>query len=141
MNIPLIGSSGTDMATTLFIKNMVCDRCILVVNQELQKLGLKPVSVTLGEVSVEGTIDAVVQKKLDDSLLQPGFERTDGRKARLSENIKKEVIHLIHHEDLKPRKFNWSHILADRLHVEYNYLSSLFSAVEGITLEQYIIRQ
>ncbi len=129
------------MTTTLYIKNMVCDRCIMVVDQELEKLGLKPVNVVLGEVTVEGEINPEIQKQLDDSLQRLGFERIDDRKARLIENIKKEVIQLIHHEDLKHRKFNWSHILSDRLQYEYNYLSGLFSSVEGITLEQYIIRQ
>lgn len=31
--------------------------------------------------------------------------------------------------------------MADEAHLEYGYLSSLFSSMEGITLEQYIIRQ
>jgi YesN/AraC family two-component response regulator len=65
----------------------------------------------------------------------------DDRKAKLIESIKNKVINLIHHSDSKNRKFNWSTLLAEALHHDYNYLSSLFSSVEGITLEQYIIRQ
>jgi AraC family transcriptional regulator len=129
------------MATTLYIKNMVCDRCKLVVRQELEKLNLNPEKVALGEVVVSGDITAEVQKRLDDSLLGLGFERIDDRKARLIETIKNTVIELIHHGDPGSRKFNWSNILSDRLNYEYNYLSNLFSSVEGITLEQYIIRQ
>ncbi len=129
------------MSTTLHIKNMVCDRCKLVVGQELEKLGLKPEKIALGEVTVEGDISEETQKKLDDALMSVGFERIDDRKARLIENIKKTVIELIHHDSPQTRKLNWSDILADRLNYEYNYLSSLFSSVEGITLEQYIIRQ
>jgi AraC family transcriptional regulator len=129
------------MATTLYIKNMVCDRCKLVVKQELDKLGLSPERVTLGEVIIPGEITPDVQKKLDTALLDLGFERIDDRKARLIESIKNTVIELIHRADPANRKFNWSDILSDRLHYEYNYLSNLFSSVEGITLEQYIIRQ
>ena len=129
------------MATTFYIKNMVCDRCKLVVRQELEKLGLKPEKVALGEVTVAENISPQTQKQLDDSLLDLGFERIDDRKARLIENIKNTVIELIHHDNPGTRKFNWSDILSDRLHYEYNYLSSLFSSVEGMTLEQYIIRQ
>ena len=120
---------------------MVCDRCKLVVKQELDKLGLNPDRVTLGEVTLPGEITAEVQKKLDTALLNLGFERIDDRKARLIESIKNTVIELIHRGDPAHRKFNWSDILSDRLHYEYNYLSNLFSSVEGITLEQYIIRQ
>jgi AraC-like DNA-binding protein len=51
------------------------------------------------------------------------------------------VIQLIHHPDAQTRKLNWSTILSEELHIEYSYLSSLFSSVEGLTLEQYIIHQ
>lgn len=126
---------------TLYIKNMVCDRCKMVVGQALEKQGLKAEKISLGEVTIEGEISPEVQIQLDRSLMELGFERIDDRKARLIENIKKEVIELIHYGDPKSRKANWSDILSDRLHYEYNYLSNLFSSVEGITLEQYIIRQ
>lgn len=130
-----------DMASTLFIKNMVCDRCIMVVRQELDKLGLPATDVTLGEVTLERELSKEDQQKLDEALIRLGFERIDDRKGRLIENIKKLVIELIQNGDLRNQKFNWSDILSDRLHYEYNYLSNLFSSVEGITLEQYIIRQ
>ncbi len=129
------------MPTTLYIKNMVCDRCKLVVGQEMEKLGLKPGKIALGEVTIEEDLSSETLKKLDEALVSVGFERIDDRKARLIENIKKTVIELIHRDDPQTRKANWSDILADRLNYEYNYLSSLFSSVEGITLEQYIIRQ
>lgn len=129
------------MASTLFIKNMVCDRCIMVVRQELDKLGLPATDVTLGEVTLERELSKEDQQKLDEALIRLGFERIDDRKGRLIENIKKLVIELIQNGDLRNQKFNWSDILSDRLHYEYNYLSNLFSSVEGITLEQYIIRQ
>ena len=127
---------------TLYIKNMVCDRCKLVVRQELEKLGLKPEKVALGEITLkEEEIPAEVLKRLDESLLTLGFERIDDRKARLIDSIKNKVIELVHYGNPDSRKFNWSDILSESLHYEYNYLSSLFSSVEGITLEQYIIRQ
>jgi AraC family transcriptional regulator len=127
--------------TVLYIKNMVCDRCKLVVRQELEKLGLPPVKITLGEVTLPGPVDTAVLKKFDDGLRALGFERIDDRKARLIESIKSKIIEIIHYGNPGDRKFNWSDILAESLHYEYNYLSNLFSSVEGITLEQYIIRQ
>lgn len=120
---------------------MVCDRCKMVVRQEIEKLGLQPERVDLGEVEISGDIPEDIQKQLDGTLLSLGFERIDDRKARLIENIKNKVIDMIHHTDHVNLKYNWSAILSEALHYEYNYLSSLFSSVEGITLEQYIIRQ
>lgn len=128
--------------TTLYIKNMVCDRCKMVVTQELEKMGLHPEKVSLGEVTLkEDSLTEDQRHKLDSTLISLGFERIDDRKARLIESIKNKVIQMIHHADEIDRKFNWSHVLSEELHYEYNYLSNLFSSVEGITLEQYIIKQ
>lgn len=126
----------------LFIKNMVCHRCIMAVKQEFEKAGLHPEKVALGEVVIrEESIPTDKLTELDTALKSLGFERIDDRKARLIEGIKSKIIQQVHHSKQVDRKYNWSKILADEMHYEYNYLSSLFSSVEGITLEQYIIRQ
>ena len=128
--------------TTLFIKNMVCNRCISAVSQELQKLGFTPQKVSLGEVVIPDQIlDVASLKKIDLALESLGFERIDDRKGRLIESIKAKVIAMIHDPKAEARRINWSAWLADQLHYDYNYLSNLFSSVEGITLEQYVIRQ
>lgn len=128
--------------TTLYIKNMVCNRCIMVVKQELERQGLHPEKVSLGEVTIkEDGLSDDQQNRLDASLVSLGFERIDDRKARLIEAIKNRVIQLIHHTDKVDLKVNWSSLLSDEMHYEYNYLSNLFSSVEGVTLEQYIIKQ
>jgi len=114
----------------------------MVVEQELKNMGLHPETVALGEVTLqEETLSADQQKHLDEVLLKNGFERIDDRRARLIEHLKNTIIKHIHHSDRVSRKFNWSKVLADEAHYEYNYLSNLFSSMEGITLEQYIIRQ
>lgn len=114
----------------------------MVVSQELEKLGLHPCKVTLGEVTLqEDSLSDEIQDRLDTSLVNLGFERIDDRKARLIEAIKSKIIEMIHYSDRLDRKFNWSDVLSQEMHYEYNYLSNLFSSVEGITLEQYIIRQ
>lgn len=128
--------------TKLYIKNMVCNRCKMVVQQELERFGLHPEKVLLGEVSVaENEIPVDVQEKLYASLIRLGFERIDDKKARLIEGIKNKIIKMIHHSEMTDRRFNWSLVLSEEMHYEYNYLSNLFSSIEGITLEQYIIRQ
>lgn len=121
---------------------MVCNRCIMVVKQELERQGLHPEKVALGEVTIkEDSLSDAQQDKLDSALVDLGFERIDDRKARLIEAIKNKIIQMIHHSNKVDLKFNWSDVLAEEMHYEYNYLSNLFSSVEGVTLEQYIIRQ
>jgi len=83
---------------------MVCNRCVLVVNQELEKLGLHPEKISLGEVILkEDHLSQDILNQLDSSLINLGFERMDDRKARLIESIKNKVINLIHHSDKNDR--------------------------------------
>ena len=127
---------------TLYIKNMVCNRCIAAVKQVVETQCLHLERIELGEVVIsENELTQNQQKNLDASLVAGGFERIDDRKGRLVEAIKNKVIQMIHHTEKLDLKFNWSKVLSDELHYEYNYLSNLFSSLEGLTLEQYIIRQ
>lgn len=127
---------------TLYIKNMVCNRCIMVVRQVAEEQGLHPAKVSLGEVVLqEESLSPQQLESLDTALENLGFERIDDRKARLIEAIKRKIITTIRQNEQADKKFNWSKVLSDEMHYEYNYLSNLFSSVEGTTLEQYIIRQ
>ena len=126
---------------TLYIKNMVCNRCVMVVTQELQKAGFEPDQVALGEVHLKNELSPDDLKKIDDALAPMGFERIDDRKGRMVESIKNKVIEMIHDPSAESRKMNWSAWISDELHYDYNYLSNLFSSLEGMTLEQYVIRQ
>lgn len=128
--------------TTLHIKNMVCNRCIAAVEDVFNNQGLETEKVALGQVVIkEDNLSKDKLDKLDADLMKLGFERIDDRKARLIEGIKNKVIQIIHHSDKVDLKFNWSTLLSEELNYEYSYLSNLFSSVEGVTLEQYIIRQ
>lgn len=126
--------------TTLFIKNMVCNRCIKVVKDELQALNLEPTHVELGEVRFDSHISQEEKIAIEKSLQPLGFELIDDKKSRLIEQIKSIIIDLVHHQDSEI-KTNLSHELSAQLHLDYNYLSNLFSEVEGVTIEKYFIAQ
>lgn len=126
--------------STLFIKNMVCNRCIMVVQNELDKLGLDVKSIRLGEVVLEQSPTAEEKKQLEEALVPLGFEVIDDKKGRIIEQIKNVIIDLVHHQDNDTRT-NLSDILSSKLHHDYNYLSNLFSDVEGTTIEKYFIAQ
>ncbi|UBM61205.1 helix-turn-helix domain-containing protein [Candidatus Sulfidibacterium hydrothermale] len=125
----------------LFIKNMVCHRCVLAVENELNRLKLKPVSVILGEAVVETEPDAVTLEKLRENLRAIGFELIDDKKSRLVEQIKTEIINYVHYDKDEEKHINFSDHLARILHHEYSYLSNLFSSVVGTTIEKYTILQ
>ena len=126
--------------TTLFIKNMVCNRCIMVVQNELDKLGLDVKNIKLGEVTLDKEPTTDEKNKLDKALILLGFELIDDKKSRVIEKIKNVIIDLVHHQD-NNTKTNLSDVLSSQLHHDYNYLSNLFSEAEGTTIEKYFIAQ
>lgn len=119
---------------------MVCNRCILVVQQELQKLGIDSSKVTLGEVETGAEIPKDKLERFQSSLDALGFELLDNSKQQLIEKIKNIIIQQVHHSQ-EETLHNYSKILTKALHKDYSYLSSLFSQVEGITIEKYLINQ
>lgn len=113
----------------------------MAVSELFHRIGIHPVSVHLGQVEIEETELSEQQlNQIDNELLKLGFERIDDRRSRIIEQIKQVVIETMR-SDLSKMTIKWSDLISDRLHYDYTYLSSLFSSVEGITLEQYIIRQ
>lgn len=125
----------------LYIKNMVCQRCQMVVKAELERLGLHPVNVALGEAAIsETTLTKAQERQVAEALRTVGFELIDDKRSKLIEQIKKFIINTIHYSDEPPTK-NYSELLSKHLHYDYSHLSNLFSAVEGITIEHYIINQ
>lgn len=126
--------------TTLYIKNMVCPRCIMTVRQIVEQLDISYTDIRLGEISVAHPLEHTVQVRLEKALEEVGFSLIDDRKSRLIEQLKKLVIQQVHHTS-DSLNITWASFIADHFPYDYKYLSTLFSSVEGITLEQYIIRQ
>lgn len=124
----------------LYIRNMVCNRCIMAVEDVLKSLDIKPVSVTLGEAEIAGEPSSEMLSRLDDKLQNLGFERIEDKKSRLIERIKTEIVYLVHHSG-EVLNTNLSHWLSGKLSYDYTYLSNLFSEVEGTTIEKYYIAQ
>lgn len=124
----------------LYIKNMVCNRCIMVVKQVFEKEGLHPINVKLGEVKLDKAPDGKQLESIRSSLEALGFEVLDDQKSKTIEQIRTTVIKLIHAGELDDNH-KFSVLLSEALHRDYSYLSKLFSEVEGITIEKYVILQ
>ncbi|HYG40423.1 MAG TPA: AraC family transcriptional regulator [Cytophagales bacterium] len=128
--------------TQLHIKNMVCNRCITVVKDELEKLGLHVEKINLGEVVLGEHEEEVDRAKIVEALTKHGFQLLDDKKSLIIEKIKTTVIELIHHQEKAGgSNFNFSYLIEEKVGMDYTYLSSLFSTLEGVTLEKYIINQ
>lgn len=120
---------------------MVCDRCIKTVETILAKEKIQFHKVTLGEIHLAENLTAKDRTTLSTELLKSGFELIDNHTSGLVEKIKQLVIRRARNEDVREKKINLSNLLSEKLHYEYTYLSSLFSDVEGRTIENYFIEQ
>ena len=124
----------------LYIKNMVCNRCIAAVKTVLDAQGLAYSAINLGEVKLLTSLSKAQKETLQKGLEGLGFELLDDSKTRLIEKIKNIIVQQVHGGEGEQR-LNLSVLLSSQLHKDYSYLSHLFSAVEGITIEKYWIAQ
>lgn len=133
------GAAAYLQAVRIFIRNMVCNRCIKVVTEVLRNLGIDHDAVLLGEAVLQEPLAPGTKAALQAALQAEGFELIDGRKTRIIERVKRLILERVANAgDLRD---NLSDHLAGQLHLDYPYLSSLFSDVEGLTIERYFIAQ
>ena len=129
-------------STTLLIKNMVCNRCILAVEDILQNEKIPFQKVSFGEIHFMEELPQEQKERLKKRLTKIGFEIIDNYSGGLIEKVKTLVTKRARNEvDEKESKIKLSHYLSQKVNHEYTYLSSLFSSVEGRTIENYFIEQ
>ncbi len=112
----------------------------MAVRNELENINASVISIDLGEAEIKEELNDSQLQELNTSLNKLGFEIIGNKKSRLIEQIKTEIIYLVHHsgEILNTKLSHW---LSERIHYDYTYLSNLFSEVEGTTIEKYYIAQ
>ena len=124
----------------LYVKNMVCNRCIQVVKEELSQLGIAAQDVQLGEVRLTEPVSVDKLTKVSEVFAKRGFEILEDSNSKLIEQIKTTIIDLVHNPEVVINQ-NVSNYLEDQVGRDYSYLSNLFSSVENITIERYLILQ
>ena len=125
---------------TLYIKNMVCNRCIQVVGEELERLGVDVADIQLGEVKLAQKVSEEQLLLLREVLSHREFKLLEDNNSKLIEQIKTAAINLVHNPEVKIN-LNVSDYLEQRIGKDYSYLSNLFSSVENVTIEKFIILQ
>ena len=125
----------------LHIKNMVCDRCQMIVRQQLESLGFTVKQVALGNAEIMPDPDEEQLQLIAAALKVPGFELINKDADKTVEAIKNVVIELVHHSDLSEMDSSYSNLIASRLGKDYAHLSRLFSNSQETTIERFIIQQ
>ena len=127
-------------AEILFVKNMVCNRCIMAVKQEFEKMKLTPIRVAMGEVEIKKPLTEKQEQQLNERLQALGFELLDDQKKQQIEKIKSLLIQKVQSGEIKEH-FSITSFLTKSINKDYSTISRLFSEVEGITIEQFFILQ
>jgi AraC family transcriptional regulator len=123
------------------VKNMVCNRCIKVVKEELTKNHINFTFVDLGKINISKPLTNQESETLKQILKKEGFELVEDKEAIVVTKIKALVIKNIHQGKEKPQHQNFSDYITSKIGMEYSHISKLFSEIEGNTIEHYIIEQ
>ena len=124
---------------TIYIKNMVCDRCINSVRGIFQSHDIHPQTVKLGEVMLSEKLNSGEMALIDKSLQAEGFEIIDAGTPVLVLKIKSALIE-VYNEEYIPEEFKLSQFLTQKFPYDYSHLSRVFSQHEKGTIEQYSIK-
>ena len=84
-----------DNGFPVYIKHMVCPRCIKAVKEEVEKLGLGINSIKLGELILTKKPEDSDLQELRENLDAQGFEIISDHKSNVINRIKTEIIKLI----------------------------------------------
>lgn len=129
------------MEKVLHIKNMVCPRCIETVESVLAEKGFKVLAIKLGEAEIDRIPSPTQMEELSEALKKRGFELLLNKKSRIVDQVKSEIIKLIHHSENEILNINLSEHLSQLIGTDYSSISNLFSTMEGITIEKFTILQ
>lgn len=122
----------------IYIRNMACESCKMVVKTALEELHIEPVKVELGEVETKLDLTDADKKKLNAKIKKAGLELLEKKQGILIEKIRAVMVDYVYHSDEKP-VLKFSALLSEKLGQSYGHLSNFFSEVEATTIEQYLI--
>ena len=120
---------------------MMCSCCVRLVKEDLTKLGVTVLGVKLGEANILYNQDKISKKQIEEVLHNLGLGLIRNKDEILVEQIKQTVIELVHYMNNVDSIVRKSEYLVEKMGKSYQTLSKLFSKVESMTLERYIILQ
>lgn len=122
----------------IYIRNMACESCKILVKEALEELNIPSVRVELGEIETKEAVSDDKKKKLNSKIKIAGLELIEKKQGVLIEKIRKVAIDYVYNSDEKPNT-KFSVLLSKQLYHSYKYLANFFSEVEATTIEQFII--
>ena len=127
------------MTTEILIKGMVCERCVSVIKDGLTALGYKINKISLGKLFIETELNKNDQSRVEYFLAENGFTLISNRQLRIVTQAKELIADVFNKNTKYDSNLKFSSLLSENLHMNYDSISALFTELEGITLEKYII--
>lgn len=124
----------------LYIKNIGCNHCKLMLQSELHNLGLHCRDLGTGMVEIKEDVSLNLQNQLSKTLTKYGLELVVDNKSMIIAKIKNLINELINNPE-EERKIVLSSYMSDKLHYNYKYLYNLFIGVTGMSINWYYITQ
>ena len=123
---------------TISITNMVCPRCVMAVEGILSDIDVSYEEVALGSATFRNALNSFQYQQFEKKLNDLGFSMAKSREMVWIEMVKLNLIQLFEND---PSNLNLtiSHLLAEKVGVDYSRLSHLFSVSEGKTIGDYFI--
>ncbi len=119
----------------LHIKNVVCQRCIMAVEDILHELEIPYSQVSLGEAFLNKELTSIERHQLQKCFEKVGFEIIQDRNEKIINSIKSIIIDEVYSNDKSNQKL--SAILTNALNFDYSHITHLFSESEGHSIQEF----
>lgn len=127
------------MASEILIKGMVCKRCIAVIKEGVTNLGHDVSQISLGKITLMKELNKEESSKIEAFLRANGFELIAKRQVKIVDQAKELICEVFSKNTRFDQQQRFSAMLSEKLHLNYDSISEIFSKAEGMTLEKYII--
>lgn len=125
---------------TLHVKNMVCRRCVMTVEDICRELGIAGCKVELGSIIFAGQLGGQIRDKLYERLRDVGFEPLRSHELVMLEKIKAAIRYYARHYQ-SCGMIKLSAYLAEESGLGFRRASRLFASHEGRTVQSYLMSQ
>lgn len=124
----------------LFVKYDINKACKMLLQEQLEKLGLAHTITAFGEVEIDEVLSGERMKAIAAALQHYGIEIVETQKNIIIQKIKDAIIEMVFNEDALPSS-KISYYLSEKLGYSYGYISNLFSDATFSSIENFIILQ
>lgn len=125
--------------THLHIKNMCCERCVEVIMKLLKATKYKVISITLGELVLKGKITSHDRYNIEQRLIDKGFSLIETYHEKIVSQVKALLFQYGDELSINEKPIKLSAFISGGMQMSFSHISRIFSQLEGITIEKYLL--